>query len=93
MKSSSGLVLPGGMNIASYLLSMVFKIYRPKIPEADIPLGRKPCLSNLLPHGTVAVHLLSMVFKGCWPESPGVGVSVRERPCLEHVLEAGCRHT
>ena len=31
MKSSSGLVLPGGMTGASYLISMVFKICRPKL--------------------------------------------------------------
>jgi len=42
-------VLPGGMNMASCLISMVFKIYRPKIPGADIPSEWKPCLSNLLP--------------------------------------------
>ena len=42
-------VLPGGMNMASCLISMVSKIYHPKIPGADIPSEWKPCLSNLLP--------------------------------------------
>ena len=41
-------VLPGGMNMASCLISMVSKIYHPKIPGADIPSEWKPCLSNLL---------------------------------------------
>ena len=45
---SLGVVLPGGMNMASCLISTVFKIYHPKIPGADIPSGWKPCLSNLL---------------------------------------------
>ena len=40
-------VLPGGMNMASCLISMVFKIYRPKIPGADIPSEWKPCLEHV----------------------------------------------
>ena len=44
---SLGVVLPGGMNMASYLISMVFKIYHPKIPGADIPAGWKPCLEHV----------------------------------------------
>ena len=47
MKSSSGLVLPGGMTGASYLISMVFKICRPKPPRANIPLEWKPCLEHV----------------------------------------------
>ena len=40
-------VLPGGMNMASCLISMVFKIYRPKPPGANIPLEWKPCLEHV----------------------------------------------
>ena len=47
MKSSSGLVLPGGMTGASCLISMVFKICRPKPPKANIPLEWKPCLEHV----------------------------------------------
>ena len=50
---SLGVALLDGMNMASCLISMVFKIYRPKIPGVDIPSEWKPCLSNLLPQGTV----------------------------------------
>ena len=40
-------VLPGGMNMASCLLSMVFKICRPKPPGTNTLSGWKPCLEHV----------------------------------------------
>ena len=56
MKSSSGLVLPGGMTKAACLISMVFEIRHPKSPGINTPIRTKPCLSNLLPPIAVADH-------------------------------------
>ena len=86
MKSSSGLVLPGGMNRASCLISMVFEIRHLKSPGANTPSEWKPCLSNLLSlRGLWASHLISMVFEVPCSRIPWANVAVWERPCLELV--------
>ncbi len=52
---SGNVIAPPG---ASYLLSMVFKIYLPKPPGVDMPPERKPCLEHVLQSGTwVGQHL------------------------------------
>ena len=56
MKSSSGLVLPGGMTKASYLISMVFEIRHPKSPGNNMPPERKPCLKHLQQSGAQIGH-------------------------------------
>lgn len=48
MKSSSGLVLPGGMTKAACLISMVFEIRHPKSPGNNMPPERKPSLEHVL---------------------------------------------
>ena len=32
---------------AAYVLSMVFKIYRPKPPRAGMPVRERPCLEHM----------------------------------------------
>ena len=51
---------------AAYVLSMVFKICRPKLPRAGMPIRERPCLEHMqqlgVRVGQPLAYLLSMVF-------------------------------
>ena len=93
MKSSSGLVLPGGMTGASYLISMVFKICRPKSPGANMPLEWKPCLGHVRQSsgrvGQSLAYVLSLDFYWWQFKPPGAGACLERKPCLSNLLPQG----
>ena len=41
-------VLPGGMNMASYLISMVFEDFQPESPGVNVLARERPCLEHVL---------------------------------------------
>ena len=51
---------------AAYVLSMVFKICRPKLPRAGMPIRERPCLEHMqqlgVRVGQPLASVLSMVF-------------------------------
>ena len=51
---------------AAYVLSMVFKICRPKLPRAGMPIRERPCLEHMqqlgVRVGQPLAYVLSMVF-------------------------------
>ena len=50
---SLGVVLPGGMNMASCLISMVFEDFQPESPGVNVLARERPCLE----HALALVHL------------------------------------
>ena len=84
-------VLPGEMNEAACLISMVFKICPPKPQGPIYPRNGNHAYLIRYPKAPCAAYMLSMVFEDFRPESPGANVLARERPCLEHMLShLGC---
>ena len=94
-------VLPGGMNMASCLISMVSKIYHPKIPGADIPSEWKPCWSQCARQGKTMLrtcaavrhavgpataYVLSLVFYWRQFKLPGASTPPEWKPCLSNLL-------
>ena len=59
--------MPGGRRYpAAYVLSMVFKICRPKLPRAGMSIKKRPCLEHMqqlgVRVGQPLASVLSMVF-------------------------------
>ena len=44
-------VLPGGMNMASCLISMVFEDFRPESPGVNVLARERPCLEHVQQSG------------------------------------------
>ena len=62
---SLGVVLPGGMNMASCLISMVFEDFQPESPGVNVLARERPCLEHVqrCPGLLVAFSLSLVSFK------------------------------
>ena len=63
---SLGVVLPGGMNMASCLISMVFEDFQPESPGVNVLAKERPCLEHVqqsgMRVGQPLAYVLSLIF-------------------------------
>ena len=80
-------VLPGGMNMASYLISMVFEDFQPESPGVNVLARERPCLEHVqqsgMQVGQPLAHVLSLVFHWRQFKLSGVSTPSERKPCLE----------
>ena len=83
-------VLPGGMNMASYLISMVFEDFQPESPGANVLARERPCLEHVqqsgMRVGQPLAYVLSLVFHWRQFKLSGVSTPPERKPCLSNLL-------
>ena len=87
---SLGVVLPGGMNMASCLISMVFEGCWPESPGANVLARERPCLEHVqqsgMRVGQPLAYVLSLVFHWRQFKLPGASAPSERKPCLSNLL-------
>ena len=83
-------VLPGGMNMASYLISMVFEDFQPESPGVNVLARERPCLEHVqqsgMRVGQPLAYVLSLVFHWRQFKLSGVSTPPERKPCLSNLL-------
>ena len=83
-------VLPGGMNMASCLISMVFEGCWPESPGANVLARERPCLEHVqqsgMRVGQPLAYVLSLVFHWRQFKLPGASAPSERKPCLSNLL-------
>ena len=83
-------VLPGGMNMASCLISMVFEGCWPESPGANVLARERPCLEHVqqsgMRVGQPLAYVLSLIFHWRQFKLSGVSTPPERKPCLSNLL-------
>ena len=87
---SLGVVLPGGMNMASCLISMVFEDFQPESPGVNVLARERPCLEHVqqsgMRVGQPLAYVLSLIFHWRQFKLSGVSTPSERKPCLSNLL-------
>ena len=83
-------VLPGGMNMASCLISMVFEDFQPESPGVNVLARERPCLEHVqqsgMRVGQPLAYVLNLIFHWRQFKLPGVSTPPERKPCLSNLL-------